>query len=181
MDSHRESARGLFITFEGIEGTGKTTQIEMAAQWLAARGFSCVRTREPGGCPISDQIRAILLDAKNSGLRPDAELLLYVAARAQHVADVVIPALESGKIVLCDRFADATEAYQGYARGLGAAFVRDLSMRFAQRIQPDLTLLLDMPADVALTRARSRADLLAVAHKEDRFEKEALAFHAKVR
>lgn len=181
MKKSEGNVNGLFITFEGIEGAGKTTQIARAAEKLAERSIAFVRTREPGGSPIADRIRAVILDAKNGGLVPGAELLLILASRAQHVAEVIAPALAAGKIVLCDRFADATEAYQGHARGLGGDFVRGLSSNFAQGIKPDLTILLDMPAEAALTRARSRAGALPEGMKEDRFENEILDFHRKVR
>lgn len=173
---------GLFVTLEGTEGTGKTTQIRRAAEWWRARGRDVTLTREPGGCPIADEIRAILLASRNAGLAPDTELYLIWAARAQHVAEVVKPALVTGKVVLCDRFGDATEAYQGHARGLGVERVRHGNREAAAGLVPDLTLLFDMDADAAVTRARNRAAGIADAsRREDRFEREALEFHRRVR
>ncbi len=176
------AAGGVFVTFEGTEGTGKTTQIRRAAEWWRSRGRDVTLTREPGGCPIADEIRAILLASKNAGLAPDAELYLIWAARAQHVAEVVGPALAAGRVVLCDRFGDATEAYQGFARDLGTERVRHGNREAAGGIVPDLTLLFDIDADAAVARARSRAAGIADrAKREDRFEREALEFHRRVR
>ncbi|MCC6159619.1 MAG: dTMP kinase [Deltaproteobacteria bacterium] len=177
-----QGASGVFVTFEGTEGTGKTTQIRRAAEWWRARGRDVTLTREPGGCPVADEIRAILLASKNAGLAPDTELYLIWAARAQHVADVVKPALAAGRVVLCDRFGDATEAYQGFARGLGLERVRHGNREAAAGLAPDLTLLFDMDAGDALRRAWSRAAGIADETKrEDRFEREALEFHRRVR
>lgn len=174
--------RSSFITVEGIEGSGKTTQIRKAADWLRGRGGEVVLTREPGGCTIADSIRAILLDASHQALSPKAELLLYLAARAQHVDEVIRPALAAGKTVLCDRFADATEAYQGYARGLGVMRVRQLGLEATGGLSPDLTIFLDLSVEAGLDRARSRADAIEeTAQKEDRFEREAMDFHRRVR
>ncbi|MBZ0273889.1 dTMP kinase [bacterium] len=177
----KAGARGVFVTFEGIEGSGKTTQIARVAQRLRAAGRDVVATREPGGCPIADRIREILLDARSVDLAPRAELLLYLASRAQHVDEVIEPALAAGRIVLCDRFHDATEAYQGVARGHGAGHVRELSAMALSAPEPDLTILLDLSPETGLARARARAQTLPDAHKEDRFEREAIAFHEAVR
>jgi dTMP kinase len=174
--------KSAFITFEGIEGTGKTTQIRRVADWLRSKDIAFIQTREPGGCFIADQIRAVLLDSKNTALSPEAELLLYLASRAQHVTEVVRPALDANKIVLCDRFADATQAYQGYARGLGSDLVSDINRYATGGLTPDLTLLLDIPVETGLARARRRADAIEDdSDKEDRFEKEHLDFHQRVR
>jgi dTMP kinase len=170
----------FFITFEGIEGCGKTTQIALLARNLTARGHRVTVTREPGGCPIADQIRGILLDADNRGMVPLAELLLYAAARAQHVAEVVVPALERGEIVLCDRYTDATIAYQGYGRGLDRTVIDELNRLATGSARPDLTLLVDCPVETGLGRAMSRINSSAGA-REERFELESLLFHRKVR
>jgi dTMP kinase len=169
----------LFITFEGIEGSGKSTQIGRLAERLRRRGAQVVVTREPGGCPIADAIRRILLHPDSSALVPRAELLLYAAARAQHVDEVIRPALAQGKIVLCDRFVDATVAYQGEGRGLDANLIASLNDLAADGLLPHLTLLLDMPVEVGLRRARDRNS--AADNGEDRFERESLAFHDRVR
>jgi dTMP kinase len=170
----------LFITFEGIEGSGKTTQIRLLAERLGTVGKAVVATREPGGCPIADMIRQILLAPGNGALVPRAELLLYAAARAQHVDEVIIPALKEGKIVLCDRFIDATLAYQGHGRQLDAALIDRLNQLATGGLSPDLTLLLDMPAEKGLRRARQRNEDQNLGN-EDRFEQESLAFHSRVR
>jgi dTMP kinase len=169
-----------FITFEGIEGCGKSTQLRLLAAHLEQRGFSVVTTREPGGSPIADKIRAILLDAENSAITPLAELLLYAAARAQHVAEVVRPALASGKIVLCDRFTDATVAYQGYGRGLDMATILELNNLATGPLKPDISILLDCDVETGLSRAKARI-ANAIGAREERFELEASAFHEKVR
>ena len=171
---------GFFITFEGVEGCGKTTQIKLLAELLAARGISTVLTREPGGCKIADKIRAILLDAENSVLSPLAELMLYAAARAQHVTEVISPALEAGNIVLCDRFSDATVAYQSFGRGIDRHVIDNLNSHACQGVAPDLTVLVDCDAAVGLERARQRIDATS-GPREERFELEALAFHHRVR
>jgi dTMP kinase len=169
-----------FISFEGIEGSGKTTQIQLLANRLENLGYDVLITREPGGCPIADQIRHILLHPDNGRLVPGAELLLYAAARAQHVTEVITPALEQNKIVLCDRYCDATLAYQGYARGLDMQLVQQLNDLAAGTCRPDLTLLLDMRPDQGLHRAQSR-NAIASGPAEGRFELESLTFHSKVR
>jgi dTMP kinase len=168
----------LFITFEGIEGCGKTTQIRLLAERLRQSGLEILVTREPGGCPIADAIRSILLHPDSHALVPRAELLLYAAARAQHVDEVIRPALARGTLVLCDRFIDATVAYQGGGRGLDPSLIASLNSLATDGLLPDLTLLLDMPAAEGLQRARRRN---AAAPEEDRFEREALDFHCRVR
>jgi dTMP kinase len=169
-----------FITFEGIEGCGKTTQLLLLARRLEGIGHAVRVTREPGGCPIADQIRNILLDADNHAITPLAELLLYAAARAQHMLEVVIPALEAGVIVICDRFTDATLAYQGYGRQLDLAVIHRLNELATGAILPDLTLLLDCPVETGLERAISRINS-APGAREERFELESLQFHQRVR
>ncbi len=171
---------GYFITFEGVEGCGKTTQIKLLADLLSARGTSAVLTREPGGCPIADKIRTILLDAENRALSPLAELMLYAAARAQHVTEVISPALGSGKIVLCDRFCDATVAYQSFGRGIDRDVIDTLNLHACQGISPDLTVLVDCDPRIGLERALRRIEATS-GPREERFELEALAFHQRVR
>ena len=169
-----------FITFEGIEGCGKSTQIRLLARRLEGRGHRLTVTREPGGCPVADKIRGILLDAENRTMVPMAELLLYAAARAQHVREVVAPALDSGMTVLCDRFTDATIAYQGCGRGLDIGTIEDLNRLATAGIRPDLTLLLDCPPETGIGRALARINGTEGA-REERFELESLRFHQRVR
>lgn len=171
---------GYFITFEGIEGSGKTTQIKLLASHLELLGYQVVMTREPGGCPISDKIRSILLDADNHRMYPLTELFLYAAARAQHVAEVIKPALESDCIVLCDRFTDATIAYQSCGRGLERSTIESLNKLACQTVHPDLTVLIDCNPDIGLMRARQRIEATS-GPREERFELEALEFHRRVR
>lgn len=171
---------GYFITFEGIEGCGKTTQMRLLGEYLESLGYSVVMTREPGGCPIADKIRSILLDASNSGISPMTELLLYAAARAQHVSDVIMPALKQGKIVLCDRFTDATLAYQGSGRGIGQETVKTLNLIACRELNPDLTVLIDCEPAIGLERARHRIETTR-GPREERFELESMAFHQGVR
>lgn len=171
---------GFFITFEGIEGCGKSTQVRLAAERLSRTGHEVVVTREPGGCPIADAIRAILLDARNNAMVPMAELLLYAAARAQHIAEVVEPALASGKIVLCDRFTDSTLTYQGFGRKLDRELIARLNTLAAGSIKPDLTLLFDCPVKTGLARAMARINANSAA-REERFEQESLLFHERIR
>ncbi|HKY62340.1 MAG TPA: dTMP kinase [bacterium] len=169
----------LFITFEGGEGSGKTTQIRKLEAALAARGLPVLATREPGGTETGREIRRILLDEKNGHLAPWTELLLYAADRAQHVAETIRPALSQGKIVLCDRFTDATVAYQGFGRGLDLKLIRSLNELATQGLKPDLTFLLDLPVSLGLKRAKARLE--ATGKSEGRFEAEAESFHEKIR
>jgi dTMP kinase len=171
----------MFITFEGIEGSGKSTQIKRLATWLEAKGRTVMLTREPGGSDLGLALRRILLDAANTGITPRAELFLYLADRAQHVRQVVRPALEQGKVVLCDRFTDSTVAYQGYGRGLDPQLLHSLNEGAVDGIWPDLTLLCDLPPEVGLVRARSRNEEQGASESEGRFEAEELAFHHRVR
>jgi dTMP kinase len=172
--------KGTFITFEGIEGSGKSTQIVLLANYLTARGVRHVLTREPGGTLIGNQIRKILLDPANSALDPAAELLLYAASRAQHLREIIMPALAGGAIVLCDRFSDATLAYQGYGRGLDIEMIRELDRIVTAGMRPDLTLLFDIDAASGIARARGRNNSHGL-EAEARFENEELAFHERVK
>ncbi|UFS68963.1 dTMP kinase [Geomonas sp. RF6] len=171
---------GFFITFEGIEGCGKTTQLRLLKERLQSAGEEVVATREPGGCAIADKVRTILLDAENSAMTPCAELLLYAAARAQHVEEVITPALRRGGIVLCDRFTDATVAYQGHGRGLDLDLIERLNALATGGVAPHLTLLMDCPVEVGLSRARARIESSA-GEREERFELESMRFHERVR
>jgi dTMP kinase len=170
----------MFITFEGIEGCGKTTQVKLLAKELLRQGRRVTLTREPGGCAIADKIRAILLDAANVDMTPLTELLLYAAARDQHLNDTVRPALAAGEIVLCDRFTDATMAYQGYGRGLDLDLIGRLNTLATAGLAPGLTILMDCPVEVGLGRAISRINGTH-GPKEERFEQESHTFHEAVR
>ncbi len=172
--------QGVFITFEGIEGSGKSTQIVLLANYLAAHGRAVALTREPGGTAIGDQVRKILLDPANTALDPKAELLLYAAARAQHLEELIRPELKAGKVVLCDRFSDATLAYQGYGRKLDLEIIRALDRIVTSGARPDLTILLDIDAAAGLARARGRNSSRGL-EAEARFENEDIAFHERVR
>ena len=168
----------MFITFEGIEGSGKTTQLMRVAEHLRARGKTVVVTKEPGGTPVADRIRAILLDSA-SAIDPIAEVFLFAASRRQNTMTVIRPALARGEIVLCDRYTDATLAYQGYGRRIDLDRLRRLNDWATAGVVPDLTLLFDLPEEVGLGRARSRN--AAAAEDEGRFEAEDLRFHRSVR
>jgi dTMP kinase len=172
--------KGTFVTFEGIEGSGKSTQIALLAAALKSQGKQVVLTREPGGTAIGDQVRKILLDPANSALDPKAELLLYGASRAQHLHDVILPALVAGATVLCDRFSDATLAYQGYGRGLDLEMIQTLDCLVTAGMRPDLTLLLDIDAAIGVARAHGRNAVRGL-EAEARFENEEIAFHERVR
>jgi dTMP kinase len=166
--------KGAFITLEGVEGCGKTTQMAMLRERLEAAGRRVLLTREPGGTPIAEAVREILLDPANAGLSPVAELLLYEAARAQHVAERIKPALDEGVVVVCDRFADSTTAYQGAGRTLDMNTVLHLHRVATGTVWPDLTIVLDIPPEEGLKRA-------AAARSQDRIELEPLEFHRRVR
>lgn len=166
--------KGHFITFEGVEGSGKTTQMAILGHALEARGFPVVRTREPGGSKIGDAIRSLILDSKNQMMDAKTEFLLYLASRAQHLKEVIFPALAEGKIVLCDRFADATYAYQGYGRRLPKQEVERIGRFVTGGLQPDLTLLLDIDVKKGLARLKGREEI-------NRLDRETLQFHEAVR
>jgi dTMP kinase len=178
------SRRGKFITFEGLDGTGKSTQMRKLAAVVRAAGHRVVETREPGGTLTGEKIRKVLLDSATAGLSPLAEMALMFASRAQHIAEVIEPALAQGSIVLCDRFTDSTEAYQGSGRRLGTEAVRELHRVLCGNLQPDLTILLDSDAAASVSRARRRNKRTSKAghhgHDENRFEQETRAFFARV-
>jgi dTMP kinase len=171
----------MFISLEGIEGCGKTTQINHLKDFIEKKGQACVVTREPGGTAIGGDIRSILLNPANNNLVPKAELLLYMADRAQHIAALIKPALAQNKVVLCDRYFDATVVYQGYARGLGTKFICELHRLLLEDFKPDITLLLDLSPKVGLARAWKELNNGTRSGTESRFEEETLSFHEKVR
>jgi dTMP kinase len=182
------SRRGKFITFEGLDGTGKSTQMRKLAAALRAAGHKVTETREPGGTATGEKIRRVLLDSATHNLSPMAEMALMFASRAQHIAEVIQPALDRGQIVLCDRFTDSTEAYQGSGRKLGREAVLDLHRIVCGDLQPDLTILLDSDPTKSVGRARNRNQIAAERAKsagnhtdENRFEQETRAFFARVR
>ena len=171
----------MFITFEGIEGTGKSTQIALLQQHLEVRGRRVVVTCEPGGSRIGAELRRVLLSMENRDLTPQAELFLYLADRAQHVAQVVRPALAAGAVVLCDRFADSTVAYQGFGRGMDTGLLHQLNAVAVDGLWPGLTILLDLDPETGLSRAVARNVSEGKTNAEGRFEAESLAFHSRVR
>ena len=171
--------RGKFITFEGIDGCGKTTQLGMLAAHLTRFGIPHLTTREPGGTAIGEQIRNVLLSASTTALTAEAELLLMFAARVQHLREVILPALGDGKIVLCDRFTDASIAYQGYARGVKLDVIHALHRMICKNVQPDLTLVIDIDPQTSVERAKLRNTESLL--DESRFEHEGLAFQQRAR
>jgi dTMP kinase len=176
---HTLKHRGIFITLEGIDGSGKSTQHRLLVNHLRESGVRVVSTREPGGTAIGEQIRAILLASATKGMAPLAELALMYAARAQHLEEVVRPALARGEIVISDRYNDASLAYQGYGRQLGTAVVKALDRAICGATQPDLTFVLDLPVGQALARAKGRE--VRRKSRRRRFEAESLKFHQRVR
>lgn len=170
-----------FITFEGVEGSGKSTQVKLLGEYLMEKNIPLVITQEPSGTAIGSKIGDILFNRGHQAMFPETELCLFLAARAQHVREVVWPALSAGKFVLCDRFSDATFAYQGAGRGLDAAFIKTINDFCALELKPDLTLLFDLPVETGLQRAGRRDATLADPSSADRFEKEKLDFHNRVR
>jgi dTMP kinase len=165
--------KGVFITFEGIDASGKTTQVKRTVRYLKSKGFNVLFLREPGGEPIAEKIRKILLKSKSS-IIPITELMLYLGSRSQLVQKRIIPALKSKKIVVCDRFSDSTLAYQGYGRGLDIKWIKSLNKKSTLGIKPDLTLFIDVPLKVQIQRAKKKIN-------KDRLEKESLAFYGKIR
>ena len=175
----RKAAKPYFITLEGIEGSGKTTQLANIIEYLDKRGLAAVSTREPGGTEIADKIRHILVESHGEPVDPVAELFLYNAARVQHLLHVIRPALAKGKIVVCDRFTDSTVAYQHYGRGLDLGMVTQVNAWATQGLTPDLTYYLDCEPKLGLNRSQAR--LHKDGSRESRFEAESLAFHTRVR
>jgi dTMP kinase len=179
----KQFQRGKFITFEGLDGCGKSTQLEKLAAVLRGDGIDVLTTREPGGTEIGERIRAVLLDSRTAGLDPWAEMALMFASRAQQLAQVIEPALDSGRWVLCDRFTDSTEAYQGGGRQLGSDSVLRVHEVLCRGRWPDLTILMDSDADHSVRRARrrNRAAVDGAQPDENRFEQESHAFFTRVR
>jgi dTMP kinase len=178
------SRRGKFITFEGLDGAGKSTQMRKLGAVLRVAGHNVLETREPGGTPTGEKIRKVLLDSGTAGLSPLAEMALMFASRAQHIVEVIEPALSQGSMVLCDRFTDSTEAYQGSGRQLGSAAVRELHRVLCGNLHPDSTILLDSDAAASVQRARLRnkrdSKRSSRGHDENRFEQETRAFFTRV-
>ncbi len=166
--------KGLFITFEGIEGSGKSTQMIRLATHLSKQGYPVITTREPGGTPFGEQIRKVLLSLNTHQLYPRTELFLYLASRVQHLEEIILPSINAGKIVLCDRFSDATVAYQGFGRGLSRTFVKEAVTYAVQGLRPDLTLLMDLDVKNGLSRIEGRGVV-------NRLDQESLKFHQRVR
>jgi len=183
-DSNVAKAPGRFITFEGLDGCGKSTQLNRLADVLRAEGFDVVTTREPGGTPIGERVRAVLLDSRTQGLAPLTELALMFASRAQQIAEVIRPNVDAGRWVLCDRFTDSSEAYQGGGRRLGSEAILDLHRVVCGGLQPDLTVLMDSEVAASVARARRRnaqtKDGSAEVADENRFEQESRAFFGRV-
>ncbi|MDE5943256.1 MAG: dTMP kinase [Clostridia bacterium] len=165
--------KGKFITFEGCEGSGKSTQIKLLAEYLDKLNAPYIVTREPGGSEIAEKIRNLVLDGKNKNMSDSCEALLYAAAREQHLSDIVIPALNAGKMVICDRYVHSSLAYQGYARGLGEEYIRAINSRVISGYMPDITLFLDIAPEDAFRRKHG-------ADKNDRMEQQGLEFHRRV-
>jgi len=172
---------GCFITFEGVEGSGKTTQIRLAGEFLREKGLPVIVTQEPGGTPLGERIREILLNHGGFDISGEAEVFLFAAARAQHTDRLILPALEKGQVILCDRFSDATIAYQAYGRGLPLEAVREVCRLASRGLSPRLTILFDLPVEKGLERAFRRIAGREEASREDRFEREHLDFHRRIR
>lgn len=179
---HSQPKRGFFLTFEGLDGSGKTTQIRRLSAWLAAKNIPQTLTRQPGGTPTGDRIRALLLDSKSAGLSPRTELAMMFADRAQSIQEVIAPALDAGHIVVCDRFTDSTEAYQGGGRQLGSQIVLDLHKLICENMQPDLTILLlpSLAASLGRARRRNHRQIEETGTDESRFEREQDVFFQRV-
>ena len=165
--------KGKFITFEGCEGSGKSTQLKLLSAYLEENKIPYIMTREPGGSPIAEDIRKIILDGKNTAMCDECEAMLYAASRIQHLKEKVIPALDAGKLVICDRYVDSSLAYQGFARGLGLEYVADINKKAFELCTPDLTVFLDISPDKAFERKHG-------ADENDRMEKQGLEFHKRV-
>jgi dTMP kinase len=175
LQENKNNMKGILITFEGIDYSGKTTHVKKLVGYLRRKGYKVILLREPGGEKISESIRQVLLSSKNIGMNPLTELLLYIASRAQLVSKIILPALKQGKIVICDRFYDSTLAYQGYGRGLDKKMIEYLNKISVYKVKPDLTILVDIPIEIFVKRMRKNNK------KKDRIEKEKIGFYKKVR
>lgn len=162
--------RGLFITFEGPDGSGKSTQIRLLSEWLSGRGHEVVVTREPGGCKVAEEIREVILDIRHTDMTPVTEALLYAAARAQHVHEVILPALEKGKTVICDRFLDSSMAYQGAGRGLGMEMVADMNRHAVEELEPAITFLCRIHPELSRLRVWGRSVPDRMESEKDEFQ-----------
>lgn len=171
----------MFISLEGMEGSGKSTVLKKLHAWLEGEGYEVLLTREPGGSELGKTLRALLLDVENTDITSEAELFMYLADRAQHVSQVIKPALEEGKVVLCDRYADSTVVYQGYGRGLDPNLLHSFNEVATKGLWPDVSLLLDVEPEIGLRRALSRNIEQGLSRAEGRFEAEAMEFHSRVR
>jgi len=174
VQEYKILSKGIFITLEGIDGSGKSTQAKRLNEYLCSQGYPVVCTREPGGTILAEAIRSLLLEPRYGPVEARAEVFLYAAARIQHVAERILPALAEGKIVLCDRFVDSSLAYQGFGRGLGVELVREVNNLAIGGLKPDLTIIIDVPVVVGIRRRKKHAEI-------DRLEQEDLAFHRRVR
>lgn len=172
----RNMKKGCFITLEGPEGSGKSTQAKLLYEYLIKDGYKAIHTREPGGTGVSEAIRKLLLSPEFK-IHPIAELLLYEASRCQHIYDVILPNLRKGHIIVCERYSDATVAYQGYGRGIDLKIIHTLNKIATSNLKPDITIYLDIPSHIGLDRAKKKIDYLS----GDRMENESLKFHNKVR
>jgi len=170
----------FFVTFEGGDGTGKTTQLHALNSFLIENGRNCLVTREPGGTSLGKLIRQVLVEVSDQDIASSTELFLYLADRAQHVNEIIRPAIDAGKVVLCDRFTDSTVAYQGYGRGIDLGLLHQLNHLADAGVRPDITFLLDCPVELGLSRAVKR-QIESGQPREDRFERERIEFHDKVR
>lgn len=166
---------GKFFTIEGVDGSGKSTQLHLLESHFMKLGYDVILTREPGGTPVGEKIREILLDSNHGAMTSETEILLYAAARAQHLKEKILPAVAQGKIVLCDRFIDSSVAYQGYGREYGAQLVLEINRFATKGIEPDLTFFLDLPPQKGMERKKQEEG-----HILDRMEQEKMAFHQKV-
>jgi len=180
LESKKIINNGLFVTFEGTEGSGKSTQIELTKEYFESLNYSVLVTREPGGTPLSEKIRNLLLDPENNEMMSKTELFLYAASRAQHMGQLIIPYLKKGFLVLCDRFHDSTIAYQGYGRGIDLDFIKKLNDLTLEGLIPQLTFIFEVELDIGIQRARRKSEESFSMKGGDRLERENLEFHSRV-